>query len=50
MITPPLFRDFPTPEAMAASTPEIIFEYIKSVSYPEQQVQTPGGNGTDAGP
>lgn len=37
MITPPLFRDFPTPEAMAASTPEIIFEYIKSVSYPNNK-------------
>ena len=37
MIPPPLFRDFPTPEAMAASTPEIIFEYIKSVSYPNNK-------------
>ena len=37
MITPPLFRDFPTPEAMAASTPEIIFEYIKSASYPNNK-------------
>ena len=37
MITPTLFRDFPTPEAMAASTPEIIFEYIKSVSYPNNK-------------
>ena len=37
MITPPLFRDFPTPEAMAASTPEIIFGYIKSVSYPNNK-------------
>lgn len=37
MITPPLFRDFPTPEAMAASIPEIIFEYIKSVSYPNNK-------------
>ena len=37
MITPPLFRDFPTPEAMPASTPEIIFEYIKSVSYPNNK-------------
>ena len=24
MITPALFRDFPTPEALAASTPEIV--------------------------
>ena len=33
MITPPLFRDFPTPEALAATTPEVVFEYIRSVSY-----------------
>lgn len=25
MITPPLYKDFPTPEALAASTPEVIF-------------------------
>ena len=25
MITPPLYRDFPTPEALAASTPEDIY-------------------------
>ena len=28
MITPPLFHAFPTPEALAAATPEVIFEYI----------------------
>ena len=32
MITPALFEDFPTAEVMAASTPEVIFEYIRSVS------------------
>ena len=32
LITPPLFRDFPTPESLANSTPEVIFEYIRSVS------------------
>ena len=37
MITPPLFRDFPTPEALAATTPEVVFEYIKSVSYPNNK-------------
>ena len=26
MITPPLFHDYPTPEAMAESTPEVMFE------------------------
>ncbi len=39
MITPPLFQDFPTPEVMAASTPEVIFEYIRSVSYPNNKAK-----------
>ena len=39
MITPALFRDFPTPEALAASTPEIVFEYIRSVSYPNNKAK-----------
>lgn len=37
IITPILCHDFPTPEAMAASTPEVIFEYIRSVSYPNNK-------------
>ncbi len=37
MITPALYHDFPTPEALAASTPEVIFEYIRSVSYPNNK-------------
>lgn len=39
MITPPLFHDFPTPEALAASSPEVIFEYIRSVSYPNNKAK-----------
>ena len=39
MITPPLFRDYPTPEAMAAATPETIYEYIRSVSYPNNKAK-----------
>ena len=39
MITPPLFHDFPTPEALAASTPEVIFEYIRSVSFPNNKAK-----------
>jgi endonuclease III len=34
MVTKSLFQDFPTPKALAQSTPEIIIEYIKSISYP----------------
>jgi len=37
MITPKLFQDFPVPEVMAASTPEVVFEYIRSVSYPNSK-------------
>ncbi len=37
MTTPKLLYDFPTAEAMAASTPEVIFEYIKSISYPNNK-------------
>ena len=39
MITPRLFKDFPTPEALAASTPEVIFEYIRSISYPNNKAK-----------
>ena len=39
MITPPLFHDFPTPEALAATTPEVVFEYIRSVSYPNNKAR-----------
>lgn len=39
MITPKLFQDFPTPEALAATTPEVIFEYIRSVSYPNNKAK-----------
>lgn len=39
MIVPPLYRDFPTPEVLAASTPEVIYEYIRSVSYPNNKAK-----------
>ena len=38
-ITPPLFHDFPTPEALASTTPEVVFEYIRSVSYPNNKAR-----------
>lgn len=34
MVTPALFESFPTPVEMSQATPEAIFEYIRSVSYP----------------
>ena len=38
-ITPPLFRDYPTPEAMAQATPDSIYNYIRSVSYPNNKAK-----------
>ena len=39
MVTPELFRHYPTPEEMAAATPEEIHEFIKSVSYPNNKAR-----------
>lgn len=39
MITPKLFADFPTPEALAATNHEVVFEYIKSISYPNNKAK-----------
>ncbi len=38
-VTPRLFADFPTPEAMAVTTPDVIYDYIKSVSYPNNKAK-----------
>jgi endonuclease-3 len=38
-VTPPLFHDYPTPEAMALATPETIYNYIRSVSYPNNKAK-----------
>jgi endonuclease III len=37
IITPPLLEKFPTAADMAQSTPEEVFEYIKSCSYPNNK-------------
>jgi len=39
MITPRLLADFPTPEVMAASSHEVIFDYIRSISYPNNKAK-----------
>jgi len=39
MITPRLLADFPTAEVMAASSHEVIFEYIRSISYPNNKAK-----------
>ena len=37
MITPKLLEHFPTAEVMAETTPEVVFEHIKSISYPNNK-------------
>lgn len=39
MITPALFDRFPTPQAMAKATPDEVFEFISSVSYPNNKAK-----------
>lgn len=38
-ITPALFEAFPTPEVLAVSSPEVVYEYIRSVSYPNNKAK-----------
>jgi len=38
-VTPALFERFPTPQALALSTPEEVFNYIRSVSYPNNKAK-----------
>lgn len=38
-VTPALFARFPEPESLAASTPEEVFTYIRSVSYPNNKAK-----------
>ncbi len=38
-VTPALFDRFPTPEDLAASNPEEVFTYIRSVSYPNNKAK-----------
>ena len=37
MVTPALFRQYPTPESLAAATEKDVYELIKSVSYPNSK-------------
>ncbi len=43
MITPPLFEAFPDARALAAASHEEIFEFIKSVSYPNNKARNLSG-------
>ena len=39
IVTPPLFKRFPTPQDMASATFDEVFPYVKSVSYPNSKTQ-----------
>lgn len=39
LVTPAIFRDFPNPEHLAASTFDELFPYIKSVTYPNNKTK-----------
>ncbi len=39
MVTPALFAAFPTPQKLADTTVEEIFEYVKSISYPNNKAR-----------
>jgi endonuclease-3 len=38
-VTPVLFERFPTPQSLADATPEEVFNYIRSVSYPNNKAK-----------
>lgn len=38
-VTPKLFKDYPTPEALAVASSDTIFNYIRSVSYPNNKAK-----------
>lgn len=39
IVTPDLFKRFPTPESLAEATFEEVFSYIKSISYPNNKAK-----------
>lgn len=39
MITPALFEAYPSPEVLAAASPDAVFELIRSVSYPNNKAK-----------
>lgn len=40
IVTPALFEAFPTPDALAAATPDEVFPYIKSVTFPNNKTKS----------
>lgn len=40
LVTPPLFEAFPTPDSLASASPEDVYPFIKSVSYPNNKAKS----------
>ena len=40
IVTPALFEAFPTPDSLAAATPDEVFPYIKSVTFPNNKTKS----------
>lgn len=40
IVTPPLFEAYPTPNDLAAATEEEVYEYIKSVTFPNNKTRS----------
>lgn len=45
LVTPPLLAQYPTPAHLAAASPEEIYPYIKSISYPNNKAKHLAGLG-----
>lgn len=39
LVTPALFKRFPDPSSLASVTPDIVLDYIKSISYPNNKAK-----------
>lgn len=39
MVTPALFERFPNPQSLADSTSDLVFDYIRSISYPNNKAK-----------
>lgn len=40
MVTPPLFEAFPDAQTLAQASPETVYEYLKSISYPNNKTRS----------
>jgi endonuclease-3 len=39
LVTPALFKDYPSAEVMAEASPDVLFPYIRSISYPNNKAK-----------